>query len=751
MHMNHKRKIELLAPGGDIDSIKAAIAAGADAVYCGLNKYNARNRAANITFEELTGILRLAHKNDCKVFLTLNIIFVDREFPDLIRLLNKLVNTHIDGVIIQDFGLFYLLSKHFKTLNIHGSTQLTSHNEGQLKFLERLGATRVNLSRELNIREIKLLTPAGHRHNLLTEIFIHGSYCISFSGICYFSSVQGGQSGNRGRCSQPCRDRYATTDAGQNFPLNLKDNSAYFDLKDISAAGVDSIKIEGRIKTFYYVYTVVEAYRKQLQCLYDKNSLDPDDSILYKVFNRDFSNSYLTGDISKTMFIDNPRNHSDIYLTESKDHSSADKNDPALLRIIAERNDLIADAKSKIEQLSIAKTPLKISISGKSGSALEVGVTTPDSSFIVSSESALVKSGINTLDKDSLLKRLKGINNTEYYIEHLALDNLHSNLFLPFKELTAIRNRILYILNGSREIYPPVAVPSLQNQSQSKINPSLSVLISSAKDVQLNRNTTAEIYFQLPNYLGNSISRFIDLFKEFEHLIPWFPSILIGKDYDAAIEFLRQLRPEQIVSNNTGIAFEANEMGISWIAGPQLNIINSYSLLCLKEFFNCSGAFISNEISKRQLMYIKRPADFKLFYSIYHPVELLTSRQCLFQQVTGCSKDCIDELCIQDCVKSASITNLNGVSFLVNKHAGGYCQLYNSINYLNTDIVADVPELFSNFCIDLRDINTNTHMECSKIQLVQQFENLIRGSGESIQKFKNIISPTTCTQYHKGI
>ena len=113
-----KRKIELLAPGGDIDSIKAAIAAGADAIYCGLNKFNARNRATNIIFEELMGVLSLAHRNNCKVFLTLNIIITGSEIPALIRLLNKLVNTSIDGVIIQDFGLFYLLSKYFGNVPI---------------------------------------------------------------------------------------------------------------------------------------------------------------------------------------------------------------------------------------------------------------------------------------------------------------------------------------------------------------------------------------------------------------------------------------------------------------------------------------------------------------------------------------------------------------------------------------------------------------------------------------------------------
>ena len=128
--------------------------------------------------------------------------------------------------------------------------------------------------------EIKALTRIGHKHNVLTEVFVHGSYCISFSGICYISSVHGGHSGNRGRCSQPCRDRYFTTPEGINFPLNLKDNSAYFDIGEISDAGVASLKIEGRIKKFGYVYTVVDCWKKQLRSFYNQNKIDDDNSDL---------------------------------------------------------------------------------------------------------------------------------------------------------------------------------------------------------------------------------------------------------------------------------------------------------------------------------------------------------------------------------------------------------------------------------------------------------------------------------------
>jgi len=329
-----KRDLELLAPGGDIDSIKAAIIAGADAIYCGLDRFNARNRAANISFDELQGVIRLAHINSCKVFLTLNIIIIENEFPDLIKLLNRLSGTAIDGIIVQDIGLLWLLSEHFKNLGIHASTQLTTHNEGQIKFLSRLGVKRVNLSRELSLKEIKTLNTLASEKNILTEVFVHGSYCISFSGICYISSVSGGNSGNRGRCSQPCRDSYLTTPAGLNYPLNLKDNSAYSELKELYDSGVSSLKIEGRIKKFDYVYTVVKVWKEHIRNFLN-NKTDSGDSELYKVFNRDFSNSYMKGMIGKDMFIDNPRDHTIQHLSEIKHYSSSDKRE----RVLAERTE----------------------------------------------------------------------------------------------------------------------------------------------------------------------------------------------------------------------------------------------------------------------------------------------------------------------------------------------------------------------------------------------------------------------------
>ncbi|NOR51106.1 MAG: U32 family peptidase, partial [Gammaproteobacteria bacterium] len=339
----------------------------------------------------------------------------------------------------------------------------------------------------------------------------------------------------------------------------------------------------------------------------------------------------------------------------------------------------------------------------------------------------------------------------EYFIEDLNLENLQVDLFIPFKEIALIKNGVLFFLNGSKDAVAPINAPRLEKQSEGHITASMSLLISSTKDLHLCDESSAEIYFQLPDSLKNSCSDFIKLFVNNRRLIPWFPSVLIGEDYSAAVEFLQQVRPARIVTNNTGIAYVAHEKGISWIAGPYMNLVNSFSLLCLKKSFNCYGAFISNEINRNQIKRLKKPGSFKLFYSIYHPIVLMTSRVCMHHQVTGCKKNIVDDTCIQKCKKSSSITNLKDVSFFIDKERGGYHCVYNEFNFLNTDIVSDAPDLFSSYFVDLRDIKTSTKLEVDKSEIVKLFENHINGEVGSEKMLMQSIYPSTSTQYKKGI
>nr|WP_216624818.1 U32 family peptidase [Vibrio alginolyticus] len=667
-----KRKVvtrdqfELLAPGGDLDSIKAAIAAGADAIYCGLDRFNARNRATNLTLDNLNGVLTLAHQHSCKIFLTLNVLILESEIPAIVRLLSQLNTTKIDGVIVQDLGLAYILKHHFPDLDVHASTQLNTHNEGQILFLNQLTASRVNLSRELNIDEIKHLAQFGREHNVMMEVFVHGSYCIGFSGICYISSARNGASGNRGRCSQPCREQYETTKTGNNYPLNMKDNSAFGDLEALADAGVYSLKVEGRIKKSHYVYTVVDNWRQQIDRLCEGLELSEDTTELYTVFNRDFSNAFLQGDFGKAMYIDNPRDHAVKHFSKVYQCQSADD-------VQAVKKKLYDDKTAIIEKVAEQTRSFDVTSTQVSGSSLKGSIDVP-------------------------------------------------------------------------------TLPALPQPEPRQGAPKLSVLISSAQEAMLCEYRDIDVYYQLPMGLSGELSAMIELFQANPMLKPWFPAILIGEDYQAARVFLETIQPELSITNNSGVGMIAKELGLGWVAGPQMNTVNSYAFKCLQDEFAASGAFVSNELNMKQMRHIKRPKNMRSFYSIYHPNTLLTSRQCLFQQTEGCRKVKVNKGCLKRCDKRTSIINLKDNPYVVQKQKGSHNSIYSEHNVLNLQLLHDLPQLFTDVLIDLRDIQTETKVSASKPELIDALLALLEDHSEqAVQTLNAMIQPTTNAQYLKGL
>ncbi|MCC3856874.1 U32 family peptidase [Vibrio parahaemolyticus] len=659
-------QFELLAPGGDLDSIKAAIAAGADAIYCGLDRFNARNRATNLTLDNLNGVLTLAHQHSCKIFLTLNVLILESEIPAIVRLLSQLNTTKIDGVIVQDLGLAYILKHHFPDLDVHASTQLNTHNEGQILFLNQLTASRVNLSRELNIDEIKHLAQFGREHNVMMEVFVHGSYCIGFSGICYISSARNGASGNRGRCSQPCREQYETTKTGNNYPLNMKDNSAFGDLKALADAGVYSLKVEGRIKKSHYVYTVVDNWRQQIDRLCEGLELSKDTTELYTVFNRDFSNAFLQGDFGKAMYIDNPRDHAVKHFSKVYQCQSADD-------VQAVKKKLYDDKTAIIEKVAEQTKSFDVTSTQVSASSLKGSIDVP-------------------------------------------------------------------------------TLPALPQPKPHQGAPKLSIVISSAQEAMLCEYRDIDVYYQLPMGLSGELSAMIELFQANPMLKPWFPAILIGEDYQAARVFLETIQPELLITNNSGVGMIAKELGLGWVAGPQMNTVNSYAFKCLQDEFAASGAFVSNELNMKQMRHIKRPKNMRSFYSIYHPNTLLTSRQCLFQQTEGCRKVKVNKGCLKRCDKRTSIINLKDNPYVVQKQKGSHNSIYSEHNVLNLQVLHDLPQLFTDVLINLRDIQTETKVSASKPELIDAFLALLEDHSEqAIQTLNAMIQPTANAQYLKGL
>jgi len=297
-------KIELTAPAGGWDQLKAAVNAGADSIYLGYKKFGARAYAENFDMRNLRRAVSFSHNNDVKVYLTLNTLVRDCEMPEVINFLKEYTSICSDGIIVQDYGIYKLIKDLFMDVPVHASTQMNIHNVYSLKLLKDMGFKRVILAREMTIDEIKNLCAS----NLLEiEAFGHGSQCYSYSGNCYFSSFIGGRSGNRGRCSQPCRMKYRLAEK-ENERINyiISDGSYLFSKSDLCvldmipeviSSGADALKIEGRMKSPEYVGIVTKIYRKYID-LYYKSPSDYkiDDYDLYRltqIFSRELGPGYL--------------------------------------------------------------------------------------------------------------------------------------------------------------------------------------------------------------------------------------------------------------------------------------------------------------------------------------------------------------------------------------------------------------------------------------------------------------------------
>ncbi len=267
--MEQESFVELLSPAGSKEAFYGAIHAGADAVYLGGNRFSARAYADNFSTEELVECIRYAHLWGKKVYLTVNTLVKEAEFSEVCDSVKPCYEAGLDGVIVQDIGVFVALRRHFPNLELHASTQMTLTGVPGAALLKSMGACRIVPARELGLEEIRDIKS---KTGLEVETFIHGAMCYCYSGKCLFSSMLGGRSGNRGRCAQPCRLPYQIDTAkertGECFPLSLKDMCTVQHIPKLIEAGIDSFKIEGRMKKPEYVAGVTAIYRKYIDLYY---------------------------------------------------------------------------------------------------------------------------------------------------------------------------------------------------------------------------------------------------------------------------------------------------------------------------------------------------------------------------------------------------------------------------------------------------------------------------------------------------
>lgn len=306
------RPPELLAPAGGLDSLRAAVASGADAVYLGLDELNARRGATNFTLETLREACRFAHLHQVRVYLTANVVILPGELGRALEMVDAAWGAGIDAVIVQDLGLLRALRQSMPHVRIHSSTQMNVHSSDTLRALAERGVSRVTLARETSIQEIGIIASAGRRIGVEVESFVHGALCVCYSGQCLLSSMVGGRSANRGQCAQPCRLPYELLDAaGQTLGdvgahlLSPKDLAGITVLPGLVRTGVAALKIEGRMKSADYVALVTGVYRSALDRAVESPDAyevrDGELSVLSEAFSRGFTEAYLVGERGNDM------------------------------------------------------------------------------------------------------------------------------------------------------------------------------------------------------------------------------------------------------------------------------------------------------------------------------------------------------------------------------------------------------------------------------------------------------------------
>ena len=414
-----KKKVELLAPAGNYESFLGAVHAGADAVYLGGEKFGARAYADNFTKQEICSAIRYAHVYGRKVYLTVNTLVKEREFQDVYTYLLPFYDAGLDGVIIQDLGVFRAVERWFPDLKRHASTQMTATGVLGAAYLKEIGAARLVPARELSLQEIKDIKK---NVDIEVETFIHGAICYCYSGQCLFSSILGGRSGNRGRCAQPCRLPYRTMKTGKKqYPLSLKDMCTIELLGDLIEAGIDSFKIEGRMKSPEYAAGVTRIYRKYI----DNYLENPGDYHVDRADMEKLKALYIRSGISQGYY--NKHNGKEMVTLDNPGYSGRDERLEQEIREACFQKDFRLPVTGEARLLT--------------GEPAALCLNYEDISVEVSGETVL--EAINQpLSKDAVKKQLEKTGNTPFYLEKLTF-RLSKEAFLPVKALNDLRRKAL--------------------------------------------------------------------------------------------------------------------------------------------------------------------------------------------------------------------------------------------------------------------------------------------------------------------
>ena len=567
--------MELLSPAGDFESLKAAILGGCDAIYLGGKLFGARAFSNNFNNEELIEAIKYAHLYGVKVYVTVNTLIYENEVDKFMDYVDFLYKNNVDALIIQDIGMMDLVRKTYPLLELHASTQMHIHNLEGVKLIENLGLKRVVLARET---PIELIEEIKKNTNIELEVFVHGALCISYSGQCLFSSLIGNRSGNRGSCAGSCRQKYNLLVDGKkvnkdNYLLSCKDLCTIENIGKLIDIGVDSFKIEGRMKSPSYVYLVTKLYREAIDSYISNRKVSIDLTELKKIFNREYTKGFLFNEYNNVneyrpnhlgveigKVIKSQNNYVDILLTQElnindgirfinndigfivtqmfKNKKRINKGNIGEVISIYCENKVSGNVVKTYDYLlnkkidNILKINKKIKIKGTLevyiDNKIKLEITDGKNKIILYGD--IVSEAINSpISFDRINAQLNKLGNTIYEFEQLNIVG-DTNIFIPIKELNNLKNKFVNLLNEKR-LYEyqylkkeySIDLPDFPRERN------YNILINNIKDYDKNSNFK---YIYMSNDLYHKIDdsrKVLRLDRVIEKHIEYNKKLLVGE------------------------------------------------------------------------------------------------------------------------------------------------------------------------------------------------------------------------------
>lgn len=633
-------RLELLAPAGSPEAVIAAVQSGADAVYLGYGNFNARRNAKNFSKEEAAAAISYCHLRGTKVYLTMNTLLTDRELPAAAKVAAEMSDMGADAILVQDLGVLRMLRQTVPDIPLHASTQMSLHSLDGVKMAADLGLDRVVLSRELSRQAIEHICTHSP---IEIEVFVHGAMCMCYSGQCFFSSVIGGRSGNRGLCAQPCRLNYGWGDAADSYPLSLKDMSLAQYLRELRKMGVACVKIEGRMKRPEYVAVVTGIYSKLIR----ENREPTQDEIrqLQTAFSRQgFSDGYYINKTGPAMF-------------------GVREKEP-------EPKELFAQAKASYSREN-PRVPVTFYAMLLPGEPAKVGVE-DDEGRVATAEGPVPEAARNRpLTKEEVCTQLSKTGGTPFLCTEVKA-HVKNSLSLPLSALNAMRRQVLEDLAAQRSAPPKRRKeefhPGVRYEGRRE-EPVITFSLSHAKQVsqELLNLGPALIYLPVAEAAANP-----DVVERIQAKgIPvavTLPRILWDNEKAQLKQNLDAVRAMGITDalvGTLGLVRPARDAGMNVRADFGIGAYNSQTLKELKRLgFRSATASFESRLS--QIRDLSKAIDLELI--VYGRLPLMITENCIIEGRYGrCG-----------CENNNALTDRTGARFPVVKAPGCRNEILNS-------------------------------------------------------------------------